>query len=301
VTTALPPAQPLPFRLLLDEAVRQARQHFGRIYPSVAIPLALLAGLLPLAQWLMFRSFPSEGRADPSPGAMIQGMAGFWLVMLGWMTVYFLSYGVLIAAAVEAVAQRPISMGRIWLFMVRPRVFGTLLLTAGATILGSFCCVVPGIYLGLLFSFTVPVMVDEGLFGIAALRRSADLARYNPLRQLDADPRFKVFIVVFVGLLLGYVVSMLVQLPLIIVQQLIMAREIAGGRRVDPAVLMARMTWLQVPSQVFAMLTNTAVYLYMSLGLALLYVDVKRRREGTDLEAAVAQLVRSHLGTAAGP
>jgi hypothetical protein len=301
VTTALPPAQPLPFRLLLDEAVRQARQHFGRIYPAVAIPLALLGGLLPLAQGLMFRGFPMEGRSNPSPASMMQGMAAFWLVMLGWMTVYFLSYGVLIAAAVDAVAQRPISMGRTWLFIVRPRAFGTLLLVAAATILGSFCCVAPGIYLGLLFSFTVPVMVDEGLFGIAALRRSADLTRYNPLRQLDADPRLKVFIVVFVGLLLGYVVSMLVQLPMIVVQQLIVAREIAGGRRVDPAVLMARMTWLQVPSQIFAMLTNTAVYLYVSLGLALLYVDVKRRREGTDLEAAVAQLVRSHLGTAAGP
>ena len=62
---------------------------------------------------------------------------------------------------------------------------------------------------------------------------------------------------------------------------------------------MARLTWFQVPSQILAMLTSTAVHLYVCFGLALLYVDVKRRREGVDLEAAVARLVRLHLGTAA--
>jgi hypothetical protein len=220
--------------------------------------------------------------------------------MVVWLVVYYLSYAVLLGAAVDAVAQRPVEMGRAWLAMVRPRTLGTLFLIATATALGFTCCVLPGIYLGLLFSFTVPVMVDEGLFGTTAMRRSADLARYNPQRAFDADPRFKVFVIVFVGFLLGYAISMLVQLPLIVVQQVMMAREIAGGRRMDPAAVMARMSLLQVPAQVLGMLTNTAVHLYVSFGLALLYVDVKRRREGSDLEAAVEQIVRSHLGPAAG-
>jgi hypothetical protein len=298
VSTALPPAQPLPFRLLLDEAVRQTRHHFKRIYPAVAIPLALLAGLLPIAQWLMFRSFPTEGGTSPRPWEMIQGVAAFWLAMMVWMAVYYLSYAVLLGAAVDAVAQRPISMGRTWLSMLRPRILGTLMLAAAAIALGACCCVVPGIYLGLLFSFTVPVLVDEGLFGPAAMRRSAELTRYNPQHSLDADPRFKVFVIVFVGFLLGYAISILVQLPMIVVQQVMIAREVAGGRRVDPATLMARMSLLQVPAQMLGMLVNTTVHLYVSFGLALLYVDVKRRREGSDLEAAVEQLVRSHLGAA---
>jgi len=137
------------------------------------------------------------------------------------------------------VTQRPVAMGRTWLFMLRPRVLGTLVLAAIVTGLGLMLCVVPGIYLGLLFSFTVPVMADEGLFGIEAMRRSAELARYNPQHALDGDPRFKVFVIVFVGALLGYVISMLVQLPMMVVQQLIIVREVAGGRRVDPAVVMA--------------------------------------------------------------
>lgn len=298
MSTALPPAQPLPFRLILDEAVRQARLHFRRIYPAVAIPLALTAGLVPLSQWLFFRTLSAAGRSGPGPGAMLRGMVGFWLVIMAYLLVYWLGYLVLFAAAVDALAQRPVSMGETWLRILRPRVFGTMLLTTVVAGLGFMLCILPGVYLGLLFSLTLPVIVDDGLAGTAAMRRSADLTRYNPQHALDADPRFKVFVIVFVGTLLGYVIGMLVQLPMVIVQQVMMLRETAGGRQMDPAALMVRLTWLQVPSQILAMLTSTAVHLYVCFGLALLYVDVKRRREGVDLEAAVANLVRSHLGTA---
>ncbi len=296
---ATPPAQPLPFRLLLDEAVRQSRRHFRQIYPSVAIPLALIAALLPLSQLLFVRAFASAGRSGPNLGDMIRGVAGFWLVMMLYLLVYWLGYLVLLGSAVDALAQRPLSMGRQWRRALRPAVFGTMLLSTIVTGLGFMACILPGIYLGLLFSLTLPVIVDDGLLGTAAMRRSAELTRYNPQRALDADPRFKVFVIVFVGTLLGYVIGTVVQLPMIIVQQVMMLREAAGGRHADPAALMARLTWFQVPSQILAMLTSTAVHLYVCFGLALLYVDVKRRREGVDLEAAVARLVRLHLGTAA--
>jgi len=304
MTTAPPPAeslpaQPLPFRLLLDEAVRQSRRHFRRIYPAVAIPLALVAGLVPLSQWLFFRTITTAGRSGPSAGVMIRGMVGFWLVMMLYLAAYWLGYLVLFGSAIDALAQRPLSMAYQWRRVLRPAVFGTLLLSTVVTVAGFMACILPGIYLGLLFSLTLPVIVDDGLLGTAAMRRSAELTRYNPQGALDADPRFKVFVVLFVGTLLGYVIGTVVQLPMIVVQQVMMLRETAGGRQTDPGVLMAKLTWLQVPSQILAMLTSTAVHLYVCFGLALLYVDVKRRREGVDLEAAVARLVRSHLGTAA--
>ena len=34
------PAEPMPFRVLLDEAMKLTRRFFRAIYPSVAIPLA---------------------------------------------------------------------------------------------------------------------------------------------------------------------------------------------------------------------------------------------------------------------
>jgi hypothetical protein len=286
----------LPFRVLLDEAVRHARRHFRRIYPSVAIPLAVASAGLPLAQLLFLRSMPVPGQMEPSPIAMIQGFGLFIGVMVVWLVVYMLAYGALLAAVVDAVAGREVSMGRAWRLMLRPQIIGTLLLTGFAVGLGFLLCVLPGMYLALLFSLALPVMVEEGIFGTRALGRSAALTRYNPQRQLDADPRLKVFLIFFVGALLGYVVNMVVQMPFLVVQQVMMFRDVAAGNRPDPTAVMARLAWLQVPSQVLGMLVNVAIQLYVGFGLCLLFFDVKRRKEGLDLESAVARLVESRRG-----
>ena len=294
MSTTAPLSQPLPFRVLLDEAVRQSRRHIKSMYPAVAFPVALAAAAIPVAQGFMM-----QAEADPTGPRFPLRVVGFGAVMLVYLLVYFLGYGALFAAAVDALAQRSISMRRAWGLMLRPRILGTLVLLTLAAGLGMMMCLVPGIYLGLLFSLTLPVMVEEGVFGVAALRRSAELTRYNPQRDLDADPRFKVFVIILVGTLIGWVVGMLVQLPMIVIQQVMMLRDVAGGQRPDPARLMAKLMWLQVPSQLLGMLTQTAIHLYMCFGLGLLFFDVKGRKEGLDLEAAVARLVESRFGAAA--
>ena len=60
--------------------------------------------------------------------------------------------------------------------------------------------------------------------------------------------------------------------------------------RPDPAALMEGMLWLQVPTQILAVLGQTAVEVYVVFGLALLFFDVKHRKEGQDLEAAIGAL-----------
>ncbi|HEY8149347.1 MAG TPA: hypothetical protein VIK51_10620 [Vicinamibacteria bacterium] len=296
VAPPLPLDQPLPFRQTLDEAVKQARRHFRRIYPYVAIPLALMAGLVPLAQGLFFRdAFAGAGSSKaPDVTRMMVDFGTFGVVMLAFMVVSGLSYGAMFAAATDALSGREISMRRAWGLVVRPRVLGTLLLVGLAVMVGFAFCVLPGLYLGLLYAFTVPVVVAESRFGPAAMSRSAELARYNPQRQFDSDPRLHVFITVMVGTMLGYMINLLFQLPLIAFQQFVVMREVAAGHKADPAELMARLTWIQVPTNMLSMLTNTAVQLYVCFGIALLFFDLKRRKEGLDLEAAVASLVERH-------
>ena len=283
--------QPLPFRILLDEAVRLARRHFRRMYLPVALPLAAFSGLAALLQGLMMMWAASRADdAAPSPALVFGGVIGFAVSMIGFMAVYMLSYAVLFAAAIEATAGREVSMPRMWRFVLRPAVFGTMLLTAVAVAAGFVCCVLPGIYVGLLLSFVVPVMLEEGMAGPDAMRRSAELARYNPRRSLETDPRIKVFVLLFVATVLSYAVNMMIQLPAMVLQQYLLFRDAAGGEAADPAAVMARLTWLQVPTQVLSVLVNTAVHLYMCFGLALLFMDVRRRKEGRDLEAAIARL-----------
>jgi hypothetical protein len=290
-------SQPLPLRLLIDEAVRQARRHFRAIFPAVGIPLALVGGLLPLAQRPYMAALePAGGRANPI--AAIGGFGIMMAAMLLFMLVYGLGYAVMLAGAMDAVAGREVSMKRAWRTVLQPGTFGTLVLCWLAFGLGFACCILPGVYLGLLWSFVVPVMVEEGLRGPSALRRSGELTSYNPQRDWGSDPRVKVFLVVFVAYIAAYVVSIVVQLPLMSVQWFFMWREVAAGRRPDPAALMLKLTWIQVPSQMLAMLVQTAVHLYLSIGIALLYFDIRRRKEGTDLEAAIVALAEPLAGSA---
>lgn len=294
VPTPLAPS--LPFRQILDEAVRQARRHFRRIYPYVAIPLVLVAGTVPLAQGFLYRNTltGAAGRSDPAFARVMLGFGLFGLAMFAFMVVYGLSYGAMFAAATDALAGREISMRRSWGLMVRPRVFGTLVLLGLTVTVGFVLCVLPGIYLGLIYAFTVPVLVAESRFGTAAMTRSSELARYNPQRKFDSDPRLHVFVTVMVGTMLGYMINLLVQLPFILYQQWVVFHDMAGAQKTDPGEMMARLTWVQVPAQMLGMLTNTAVHLYVCFGLALLFFDLKSRKEGLDLEAAVANLVERH-------
>ena len=282
--------QPLHLRLLLDEAARVARVHFRRIFPGVAVPLALAGGAVPLAQGVFFKSL-AGGAMDPA--ALLVGGSAFAVVTFVFWIVYVISYAALIAAAMDAVAGREVSMRRAWLTMARPRVFGTLLLVGMVAMAGMMCCLLPGLYAGLLFSLAVPVMVEEDTFGPAAMRRSAELAKYNPRRRLEEDPRFKVFLIFLVGTLLGYMINMLVQLPAAVAQQFLMMRDVAGGERADPGNIMVTVSWMQVPTNMLSMATSTAVNLYICFGLALLFFDVRGRKEGLDLEAAVARLAAS--------
>lgn len=281
--------EPLSTQAMLDEAMRQARRNFKAIYPSVGIPLALVAGLLPLGQGLWFRSLRFGGAGALAPGlpAMLVGMAAMIAVTLLFLIVYVIGYGAMLAAATEALYGRPVVMSRMWAAMVQPRALFTLVLSSMAIGAGSVCCLFPGIYVALIFSMIVPVMIEEKLFLADALGRSAALAAYNPRRSFGDDPRVRAFLVLFVGWLIGVAVSMVVQMPLAILQQVLLFRGVASGQSSDPIALMSSLVWLQVPSQAMAMAAQVAVHLYVSFGLALVYVDVRRRKEGQDLQSAV--------------
>jgi hypothetical protein len=286
--------EPLSTQALLDEAMRQTRRHFKAIYPAVAVPLAVGAALMPLAQALWFQSlrFPTSGPEPAQLPLFIVGMIVFVLVALVFLAVYVLGYAALLSASVDACAGRPVSMSRAWLSMVKPQALGTLVMSWLATVAGMVCCFFPGIYVALIFSLVVAVMVEEGRFLVDGLRRSVELTSYNPRRSFGDDPRVRAFLILFVGMLIGYAVSMVVQMPLVILQQVMIFRGMAGGEKADPLEVMASMTWLQVPTNALAMLAQVAVHLYVSFGLALLYFDVRRRKEGRDLEQAADVLAQ---------
>jgi hypothetical protein len=284
------PAEPMPFRDLLDGAMKLTRRYFGTVYPSVAIPIAVITTLSAIVQlrWMAgaMKESAAAARAG-NPAAMFGGCGTFLVTMFASLVVHGITYAVLTSACVDGAASRPISMSAKWAFVLQPGVIGTLLLAFLAVAAGLICLVLPGLYIGLMLSFVIPVMAAEGLRGGDALGRSWRLTRYNPHKRFLANPATKIFVLYLVAGLITYAVSFLIQLPFTAMQGYRMARTISSGQPADAQALVGGMMWWQLPSVILGSLVSTAVSVYTSFGLVLLYLDVVRRKEGGDLAAAI--------------
>jgi hypothetical protein len=278
------------FRLLLDEGMRLTRRNFTRIYPAVAIPLAAVAGVQSTVQiFYMTRMMQAPESGEEVFGSFIT----MWLAMMGLMlvlsVVYAAAASALVAAACDAATGETIDMARRWRWGWRPRVLGTVVLLGLVTGLGMMCCVVPGVLLGIAFGFTLPAMVLEGRFGTDAFSRSYQLVRHNPGNRLMTHPGLRVFVIGLVAALLSYAVTLVVQLPFVIVQQVGIVRStMAQAQEQGDVVSFASgWMWLQVPQTILGQLANTAVWLYAAFVLVLLFDQLRRRMEGGDLEAVL--------------
>jgi uncharacterized membrane protein len=209
---------------------------------------------------------------------------------------FFLGRAALLVAATDLVAGRPVGGLRCWLRVLDPRVLGTMAMVWTACLIGFVLCILPGLFLWLQLALVLPVMAGERCYGFGAVRRSFQLMSHNPRRDFIVDPRVRVFLLVVAGFLIGYACNFLVQLPLMVAMMFLMFRGVAGGVAPDANALMRDLLWLQVPSSILSTLLQTVVGLYVSFGVALLYFDVRHRKEGDDLLAG-AEAVEGHRET----
>ncbi|PYQ57342.1 MAG: hypothetical protein DMF53_23010 [Acidobacteria bacterium] len=259
----------MPFLVLLDEAMRRVRTHLRAIFPAVAVPVAVLSTLVQVVQILNLRG-------------VLNGERGGGSVPLFWTP--WVVLGALILLVVSALAY--LAMGRAWNFASRPPVWGTLLLSGLATLASLVLCVVPVFYVAPLLSFTLPVMVEEGVFGVAALSRSAELARFNPNHRLTESPIVKILVLMLVTTLISYLAGLLVALPFQLPMFIDIFRHAMSGDQ-DVQSAMSRWLWLQVPAVFLSALVRMAVYLYTAFGIGMLFFDVRGRKEGSDLRSQI--------------
>ncbi len=278
---AAAPSEPIPFRTLLDDAMKFTRRHIATIYLPLAIPLAVLAALQTVVQ-LRYMSTMMQGGAAGAPfvGA---GCATFLGTLLLSLAVHGLASAVAAAAAVDAASGRPVAVGSRWAFIFRPDVLITLVVALLAVFIGFCLLLFPGVYIGLRLAFLIPVMAAEGLSGGEAMKRSWALVRYNPHKRFIDNTASKIFLLYLVAGLISYAVGFLVQFPLAAIQGIRLARNVSAGR----AGLVSPDYWLQIPSAVLSSLVSTVITIYTAFGIVLLYMDTVRRKEGTDLAAAI--------------
>jgi hypothetical protein len=177
------------------------------------------------------------------------------LRLLGTLITAFFLYGIIVpltnGALTIAVADRILGGNagwrEVWMLLFRrlDKLLSAVIPAALLVALGTICLVVPGVVLAFLFAFVSPVVLIEGLGGRAALRRSIDLVRSDWLR---------VALVVLVFAVLHAV-----------------ARGLAGLFIPHSALFLDSLI-----SDLFTMVLMPIPI----LGAVLLYLDIRRKRDG---------------------
>ena len=278
-------AGPMPFRMLLDEAMQKTREHFRTLFLPFALPLAALSTAWSAGYVAWLRRFTTAVEQGNLEGTDILGSLAVGCSSLLYILIVGVAYAALWSASHEAVAGRPIIIKERWRFVFQADALTTLALAAVFSVISSLLCFFPVIYVGLMLAFILPVMLEENLWGMDAIRRSASLVRYNPRGNFLDAPMVKVFVLGAVAMVIAVGFSLPINLPVSILQNIMQFRETSSG-----TLGISPWLWLSVPLQTISSLSWTIVQIYLSMGVALLYFDVRRRREAGDLEAALDAL-----------
>jgi hypothetical protein len=132
--------------------------------------------------------------------------------------------------------------------------------------------VVAAIVFILAWAITVPVAVLEDTGFFESLRRSADLTKGS---------RGRVFVIYFLFLILFYVVIMAWELPILYA----LGISMRSHNNVSNLLL-----WTRIAIPVCTFLSTSLVAPLMTIGLSLLYYDLRVRKEAFDLEHMMASL-----------
>lgn len=278
----------VPFRTLLDQVVVPARRHVRETLLGVAVPLLIASLGASLALTRLEHNLIDPALAQQDPGVFLLSALALLAVTLLALFGFSMTYWALTVASMDAVAGREVRMGRAWGYVFHPPVFATLLLVGAADLVAISMCFFPALYVIPLLAFTLPVMVEEGRSGLDAMKRSAELVRYNPTGRRAHNPWLQTLAVLFVGFVLTNSIGGVVQSPFIVAQELIALREAATSQ--EAGRQLTTVLWLQVPSSVLGALATSVTWLYSTFGISLLYRELRRRKEAADLAEAVDRL-----------
>ncbi len=259
--------------------MKYVRSSYKKIFLPVTVPLVVVQlGSMTIQN----RLFPTGFEALDFGKLWVPWM----LSSLGVFFVWYVAYTALYVAATDAAEGKEIRLRRALLFPLRPAVFGTSLL---ALLLFGFSALFfffPAIWVGLILAFTLPVMASENRFGREAMRRSFRLAMYNPEKRFLNNPQVKIFCIYVISVVISWGVTMLIQMPM----QIALFGGMMQGAVEGSQPSMVVSPWISFPTVILSTLTTVAVQLYTFFALALLFHDVRRRRDALDLEAAIDEI-----------
>jgi hypothetical protein len=309
--------RPLTLGELLDRAFSLYRRHFWLFVGIMALPslLALGFGVVMAVASPQPVTPESVAAGDADPAAIIGGVVWFIIAIIGMAAVYFIAYAVALGATTVAVSElymgRPITIrgaytpmrgkiGRLalLLILVTLRMFAAFFMVfIGAAVSGVVGAVAAPIlaplfvlaaFLGAIavwvwmmirYAVAVPVVVLEDETASAAISRSIDLTHGNLLR---------VFALLAFTMVITYAVLAIFQGPFVF-----------AGFMAGPESSTA--FWLNLAGTITGSIGGAFTGPLMIVAFAVLYYDLRVRKEGLDLQVMLANLnaVPSSTGTAA--
>jgi hypothetical protein len=263
------PLRPLGVGELLDGTFSTIRRN-PRATVGLAALLVTLQQVISLAVQLGTNGLPTQigvGDETESIEALIGGFGGITSALVSAVIAAVIT-GMLVVVVSEDVLGRRVSAADVW-HRIRPRLWRLLLAAAMAGILpyvGLLFLIIPGLILWALWALTTPALVLEGLGPIAALRRSAQLARPALIR---------VWGVRTLSVLMGLLIQALIALPFGLIAVLIV---VAGDGDPGTTATIAILALDVLGAIVAGMITAP----FLAGVLALLYIDRRMRAEGLD-------------------
>jgi Membrane domain of glycerophosphoryl diester phosphodiesterase len=257
--------RPLTVGELLDRTFFLYRRHFLLFIGIAALPNLII---------LTFQLFQLVVAPRTLGGAL---MTLAWLLVT--IIVYFVTIAISQGATIIAVSQIQLereatASGAFAAIRSRIGEIALVILGMGLRILVGFLFfIIPGVYLAIAWSLTIPVVVLEGKGLSSALARSSELTKGH---------RGRVFIIYFLLLVLVYIVTILVQLPVMVAIGFSSGASTTGELPASAEILLALSNFV----------TTSLVSPIVTIALSLVYYDERVRKEAFDLQHMLEEIDR---------
>jgi hypothetical protein len=281
----MPPDAPkpgvIPLRSLglgevLGGAFATIRRYPALLLGSAAVVLTVSSALSLYLMVPVLDDYQRLAAAGPLT-SMDEVQSIFWRIMsataaggvVGVLGQVFLT-GLVTIVAGRAVVGKPITLGQAWTEL-RPRILpllGTTLLIGVCVVVGIVLCVLPGIWIAVLFSLATPALVLEGLTVRQAFTRSKELVR---------GAWWSTFGFLVAAVAISWVVNLVLSLPF-------------GGSGFGAAFSgqYAPTTAQFVTTMIVGLIGSVVTYPFISTVTALVYIDRRIIVERLDVQLAQA-------------
>ncbi|HWO69011.1 MAG TPA: hypothetical protein VNO31_54170 [Umezawaea sp.] len=271
------PLRPLGLGEILGGAFLTIRRHPALLLGSTALVMLIsqVLGLIVMLPVLGEFQRILESGLEPNPEEVVPlllriGIGASVAAVLGVLGQVFLT-GLATIVVSRAVVGKPVTLAEAWVEL-RPnllRLLGVSILFGLAVLVGAVLCVLPGIWVAVLFSFAMPALVLERLTVGQAFQRSKALVR---------DAWWSTFGILAAAVGIGWVVNLVLSLPF---ANYGFGSAARGG-------LDAFSTSQYLFSSVASFLSGVLTYPFISAVVALVYIDRRIIVERLDVQLAQA-------------